>query len=167
MSTRSRRSPLRLVVLGTMGRHPYGGQTWLFLNWLSGLKALGHDVIYVEDTWTWPYDPVAQTRPADCAYARRHIAEALRVIGLEDRWALRVKGLDGACWGRTPHEIDELYRTCDALLNIAAAELDEAQMAASCRIYIQTDPVTSELQLAAGDELTKRVFASHHAIMSY
>ena len=42
-------SRLRLVVLGMMGRCPFGGQTWLYLNWLRGLAALGHEVWYVED----------------------------------------------------------------------------------------------------------------------
>ena len=40
-----------------MGRCPFGGQTWLYLNWLRGLARLGHDVYYVEDDATWPYDP--------------------------------------------------------------------------------------------------------------
>ena len=34
-------SKLRLVVLGMMGRLPFGGQTWLYLNWLRGLAANG------------------------------------------------------------------------------------------------------------------------------
>ena len=33
-----------LVVLGMMGRCPFGGQTWLYLNWLRGFQRLGHDV---------------------------------------------------------------------------------------------------------------------------
>ena len=33
---------LRLVVLGMMGRCPFGGQSWLYLNWLRGLHRLGH-----------------------------------------------------------------------------------------------------------------------------
>ena len=32
---------LRLVVLGMMGRCPFGGQSWLYLNWLRGLARLG------------------------------------------------------------------------------------------------------------------------------
>ncbi len=47
-----------LVVLGMMGRCPFGGQTWLYLNWLRGFQRLGHEVWYVEDDATWPYDPV-------------------------------------------------------------------------------------------------------------
>src|SRR5688572_382756 len=57
--------PLRLVVLGMMGRCPFGGQTWLYLNWLRGLSALGHDVWYVEDDSVWPYDPTRDTVSAD------------------------------------------------------------------------------------------------------
>ena len=30
-------APPTLVVLGMMGRCPFGGQTWLYLNWLRGL----------------------------------------------------------------------------------------------------------------------------------
>ena len=39
--------PLKLVVLGMMGRAPFAGQTWLYLGWLRGLASLGHDVYYV------------------------------------------------------------------------------------------------------------------------
>lgn len=163
----SPRESLRLVVLGTMGRHPYGGPTWLYLNWLRGLAGLGHEVYYVEDTSTWPYDPVQQARPRDCAYARRHIAGSLRRIGLDGRWALRVAGLDGACWGMSETELTRLYRSCDALLNVGGSELDERQLAAPFRVYVQTDPVTAELRLAEGDEDTQRMFAAHHAIVTY
>jgi hypothetical protein len=40
-----------------MGRCPFGEQTWLYLNWLCGLAASGHEVWYVEDDSVWPYDP--------------------------------------------------------------------------------------------------------------
>jgi hypothetical protein len=158
---------LRLIVLGAMGRHPLGGQTWLHLNWLSGLARLGHEVHYVEDQASWPYDPVRLTRTADCTYARGHISRCMERIGLADRWSLRVTGLEGACWGRSEGELDALYRSCDALLNVSATELGEAQLAAPFRVYIQTDPVVSELQLANGDEYTRQAFAAHDAIVSY
>ena len=61
--------PLKLVVLGMMGRVPFAGQTWLYLNWLRGLSGLGHDVYYVEDDNVWPYDPRAETLTDDCSYA--------------------------------------------------------------------------------------------------
>ena len=151
-----------------MGRCPFGGQTWLYLNWLRGLSRLGHDVWYVEDDSVWPYDPSRNTVSDDCAYAVRHIAECTRAIGLPDRWAFRLAGMEGACWGLGSRDIDELYRSCDALLNIVGAtDLREEQLRAPLRVYVQTDPVTAELALAGGDEHTRAAFAAHHKIATY
>src|SRR5204863_891321 len=90
---------LRLIVLGMMGRCPYGGQTWLYLNWLRGLAANGHDVWYVEDDTVWPYDPSQNTVTDDCNYAVRHISTCLDRVGLAGKWAYRLADRDGACWG--------------------------------------------------------------------
>jgi len=64
----------RLILLGMMGRCPFGGQTWLYLNWLRGFQRLGHDVWYVEDDTVWPYDPEQNAVTDDCRYAAGHIA---------------------------------------------------------------------------------------------
>src|SRR3954447_2659822 len=102
-------SGLRIVVLGMMGRVPFGGQTWLYLNWLRGLSALGHDVWYVEDDSVWPYDPVQNTVTDDCTYAVRHVAESMERIGMADNWAYRLADRRGACWGLTESQLDSLY----------------------------------------------------------
>jgi hypothetical protein len=159
---------LRLVVLGMMGRCPWGGQTWLYLNWLRGLAGLGHDVWYVEDDTVWPYDPERDAVTDDCRYAVRHIAASLERVGLADRWAFRLADRAGACWGRSPAELAELYRSCDALLNVGGAiDLREEHLRAPLRIYVETDPVTAELRLAGGDEHTRQVFEAHHVLATY
>jgi hypothetical protein len=151
-----------------MGRCPFGGQTWLYLNWLRGLQRLGHDVWYVEDDTVWPYDPERNTVTDDCSYAVRHIAGCMGRIGLPDRWAFRLADRKGACRGMSERELDELYRSCDALLNVVGATgLREEHRAAPFRVYVETDPVTVELQLAAGDEHTWNPFADHHAVATY
>ena len=58
---------LRLVALGMMGHSPWGGPTWACLNWLRGLHRLGHEVWYVEDDATWPYDPEQRTATIVCS----------------------------------------------------------------------------------------------------
>jgi hypothetical protein len=161
-------SRLRLVVLGMMGRVPFGGQTWLYANWLRGLSALGHDVYYVEDDTVWPYDPVANSITDDCSYAVNHVKTTMERIGLADRWAFRLADRSGASWGHTEAELRELYRSCDALLNIVGAtDLREEHMQAPLRVYLQTDPVTAELRLANGDEHTAEAFANHHVLATY
>jgi hypothetical protein len=159
---------LRLVVLGMMGRCPFGGQSWLYLNWLRGLARLGHEVWYVEDDTVWPYDPVQNTVTDDCTYAVKHIASCMERIGLPDRWAFRLADRRGACWGLSEPELKELYRSCDVLLNvIGATDLREEHMAAPRRIYVECDPVTAELRLANGDEHTRVAFSLHHQIVTY
>src|SRR5438309_8926308 len=159
---------LRLIVLGMMGRMPFGGQTWLYLNWLRGLARAGHDVWYVEDDSVWPYDPIANTVSDDCSYAVRHVASALERIGLPDRWAWRLSDRSGACWGLSEDRLGELYRSADALLNVVGAtDLHDEQLEVGFRVYVQTDPVTSELRLAAGDPHTREAFANHHVIATY
>jgi hypothetical protein len=159
---------LRLVVLGSAGGCPFGGQTWMFLNWLSGFRALGHDVWYVEDHLWWPYDPEQDTVTDDCSYAVRHVAGFMDRLGLGDRWAVRLWPGADACWGLGSPALDALYRECDALINVSGAtDLREEHLAAPLRIYIQTDPVTAELRLANGDEHTRWAYGVHDVIVTY
>jgi hypothetical protein len=159
---------MRIVVLGMMGRCPFGGQTWLYLNWLRGFAKLGHEVFYVEDDTVWPYDPRKDTVTDDCDYATGHIASCLERIGLPGQWAFRLADRKGACWGMTEERLNDLYRTCDVLLNVVGAtDLREEHVAARLRVYVETDPVTAELRLANGDAHTREAFANHHAVFTY
>src|SRR4030095_9955145 len=158
----------RIVVLGMMGRCPFGGQPWLSLNWLRGLDRLGYEVWYVEDDTVWPYDPVQNTVTDDCRYAVAHIQGCMEPIGMPDRWAFRLADRKGACWGISEQRLDDLYRSCDLLLNIiGATDLREEHLHAPFRVYIECDPVIAELQLANGDQHTRLAFANHHVIVTY
>jgi len=164
---------LRLIVLGIMGRCPFGGQTWLYLNWLRAFQRLGHDVWYVEDDTVWPYHPERNAVCDDCSYATRHIAQCLERIGLVDRWAFRLEKPSfsrkpGFCWGMSDGELDDLYRSADALLNVVGAiDLRDVHLAAPLRVYVESDPVTCELRLANGDEHTRTALANHHMLLTY
>lgn len=159
---------LRLVVLGMMGRCPFGGQTWLYLNWLRGLYRLGHEVWYVEDDSVWPYDPEKNEITDHCSYAVRHISRCMERIGLKGQWAFRLADRKEACWGLSETGLVELYRSCDALLNVVGAtDLREEHMTAPLRVYVECDPVTAELRLANGDEHTREAFSNHDVIATY
>lgn len=161
-------SKLKIVILGMMGRCPFGGQTWLYLNWLRAFSRLGHDVYYVEDDTVWPYDPVQNSVTDDCKYAVNHIGHSLERIGLAGRWVFRLADRDNACWGMSRAEVAALYRDCDLLLNIVGAtDLREEHLAARRRIYVETDPVTAELRLASGDEHTRRAYSLHDLVVTY
>ena len=140
----------------------------MFLNWLRGLQALGHEVWYVEDHLWWPYDPEQNTVTDDCAYAVRHVASCTDRIGLGGRWAVRLATRAGACWGLTSSALDTLYRECVALFNVSGStSLREEHLAAPLRIYVETDPVTSELRVAGGDEHARSAFGLYHFLVTY
>ena len=136
----------------------------------------------------WPFDPVQDRSTSDCAYAVQHIARCMEQAGLLDRWAFRLverKSLcecagclaqwserrpfpRDACWGLSDTELDELYASCDVLLNVGGVtSLREEHLAAPMRVYVQTDPVIRELRLANGDEHTRNAFSLHHAVVTY
>src|SRR5262249_15415190 len=95
------------------------------------------------------------------------IARGMDRIGLPGQWAFRLADREGACWGMSPARLNELYRSCDALLNVVGAtDLREEHMAAPLRVYVECDPVTAELRLANGDEHTRVAFAKPHAMFT-
>ena len=159
----------RLVVLGMMGRCPFGGQSWLYLNWLRGLARLGHEVWYVEDDATWPYDPRVDAISDDPGYAVAHIDGLLKRVGLEGRWAYRAlyRSRDEV-YGLPLARLLELYRDCDALLNVCGATvLNEDHLTSRRRVYVETDPVTNQLELAEGKQKTLDVLRAHDTLVTY
>lgn len=152
-----------------MGRCPFGGQTWLYLNWLRGLQQAGCDVYYVEDDAAWPYDPRANSITDDPTYASAHIDSVLKRIGLEGRWANRALYRPGhEVHGLGKQRLLELYRDCDALLNVCGATvLNDDHMRSRLKVYVETDPVTNQLELAEGKDKTRKMLAAHDVIVTY
>ena len=75
---------MKILVAGIIARYPYGGVTWCSLMYLLGLRALGHEVLYIEDTGECIYDPVRNTLSEDPSYGTRYINDALEPFG----WAI-------------------------------------------------------------------------------
>ena len=46
-------------------QYPVGGVAWDYLQYPIGLARLGHEVVYHEDTWCWPYHPQRRTMTDD------------------------------------------------------------------------------------------------------
>jgi len=93
----------------------------------------------------------------------------MRRIGLAGHWAYRA-GYRSAdeVYGLGKQRLLELYRSCDALLNVCGATvLNDDQMRARRRVYVETDPVTNQLELASGKEKTRAVLAAHDLLVTY
>ena len=150
----------RLLVFGMMGGTPFAGVAWQVLHYLEGFRRLGCDVHYVEDTGAWPYDPDRNTITDDPSYAARYIERVLGWAGLNGRWAYvapngEVRGMEAAT-------LERLIESCDALVNLTGATvLQERHMGVPVRIYLETDPVLPQIEVAQGREFTIDLLAAH------
>jgi hypothetical protein len=157
----------RLIVLGLLGQYPLAGIAWQTIHHLVGLRRLGWDVFYVEDSGANPYDPRHATRTEDHAYAVHYVADVMRRIGFADRWAY-VEGIDGPAHGLTRARLDALYREAAGILNLSGATMPRAEHRQGARlIYIETDPVYEQVQIAAGVATSEEFLASHDVLFTY
>src|SRR6266536_1516083 len=98
---------LRIVVSGLIASLPFAGLTLHYLQYVLGLRELGHDVLYLEDVGGWYYEPqtdvlfdpwtemfyVMRTRSGFApAAAERHslpyryLRATMDAFGLADSW---------------------------------------------------------------------------------
>src|SRR5439155_7538810 len=127
-----------------------------------GLRRLGYDPYYIEDSGRGIYDPHLNDLSPDAGPNIEAVLPALRDHGFGDRWAFRGNYPGGRCYGMTEQEILRLYREADAFLNVTAAqELREEHMACERRIYVESDPFPAQVQAAQADQTTLATRRAH------
>jgi len=157
-----------VVVFGIAFLYPLAGVTWQFLHYLVGLRRLGFDPYYVEDSSRWVYDPALGDFTPDPARNIAAVLPALQAHGFGDRWACRVHALDGRCYGLPQSRLRALYRDAVAMLNVTGAqEVREEHLGGARRLYVETDPVASQLGVAEGDPKTIEQLAAHDVLFTY
>ena len=142
----------KIIVFGILFWYPLVGVTWQFLHYLIGLRRLGYDPYYIEDSGRWVYDPRLNDMTPDAASNVQSVAPILEAYGFADRWAFRGNYEDGQCYGMTPERILEVYRDADAFLNVTGAqEIREEHLQCPRRIYVESDPVAAQINVAQGE----------------
>jgi len=167
-------SSLRIVVTGLIAQHPrLGGVAWDYLQYPAGLKALGHDVYYVEDTGEWPYlldgvedgDWIAR----DPSPNVEHLARGMERFGFADRWAYRFPTVP-RWYGMSDRKRREVLATADLLLNVSGTLVRPQDYRGIPRLaYIDSDPVFTQvkLSLTRGQKMFQRRMAAHDVHFSF
>ena len=133
-------SGLDVIVSGMVAGVPgQGGATWAVLQYLLGLRRLGHRVTLVEPVTPSP-GTALQDSPA-AAYCRRVMTAA----GLENSWALLdVPSSETA--GLDYETLRVRAREADLLLNVSGMLVDEALLEPiPVRAYVDLDPAFNQL----------------------
>jgi hypothetical protein len=158
-------SGARIVVTGLIGQHPgLGGMTWHYLQYVLGLARLGHDVLYLEDSGEWPYEPdegAVRGAGPSCGRNVRHLAAAMARAGLANRWAFRCP-VDGHWFGVPDRTRAALLRSAELLINVSGSlEQPSAYRDIPVLAYVDTDPVFAQLRLARGPSLFRDLVDAH------
>ncbi len=139
---------MKVVLAGIIARHPFGGVTWCSLMYLLGLRELGHEVLYVEDTGECVYDPIRNARSLDPSYGTSLIQRTLERFDLGERWAY--VNYDGTYHGRSAEEVRRYCADADLFLNLSGGSWfwrDEYE-AIPHKAFIDSDPGFTQLAIA-------------------
>jgi hypothetical protein len=170
---RSRRSARaapkgKIIVFGILFWFPLAGVTYQFLHYLLGLRRLGYDPYYIEDSGRWIYDPVLNDLSPEATPNLKAVVPILEAYGFGERWAFRGNYPGGKCYGLTEAQILRLYREVDGFLNVTGAqELRDEHLACRRRIYVETDPVAAQIRVAQRDPSTIETLAAYDTLFSY
>lgn len=158
----------KIIVFGILFWYPLAGVTYQFLHYLIGLRRLGYDPYYIEDSGRWIYDPRLNDISGDATGNISAVVPILEAHGFAGRWAFRGNYPDGQCYGMAEDQILRLYREADAFLNVTGAqEIREEHLACPRRIYVESDPFTSQVRVSQGDAATIAALAVHDTLFSF
>jgi hypothetical protein len=106
---------VKIIFAGALARDPLGGSVWARLQYILGLRRLGHDVYFLEESGDIPYlyDVHRMEESNDPVRAGDFVEAALRRFGLEDRWIYRAGNI---CLGMSVDEVRQLCCEADLLV---------------------------------------------------
>ena len=119
---------MRIVVAGLAATYPLGGVFWDYLQYVQGFADLGHEVLYLEDTGAWCYDPAASTMiesgERSAVWLGGQIEQYLP--SLERRWFFR--DATGVTFGVAASQARDFCRTAEFFLNVSGTTMLAAEV---------------------------------------
>ncbi len=142
---------MRIIFAGSIGRFPVGGHAWVDMQYLLGLRALGHDVLYLEECGeeSWVYNWHTQEMTDLLEYPTQYVHACLEPIGFGDRWIYRA---GPHARGMPVEDFHDACRNADLMLIRAIgiplwrSEYDSPRR----RAFIDMDPAFTQIHLANG-----------------
>ena len=141
----------RIIAGSYMVRYPLGGMMSWTLQWLVGLRRLGHEVIFVEKCQYAHscYNPVLREGGDDHSYGIDAVTRLFKRFGLDDSWCY--VDYAGGYHGMSRSAIEECFQGADLFLDLGThgAWLEEASQA-RMRVLVDGEPGHTQIRLARG-----------------
>ena len=139
----------------------YGGEAWIRMSWVLGLRRLGVDAWLVEDleSTTCVDCRGAPALPPD-SYNLAYFNEVVTTFGLADRAILRVDG-GAQIFGAGPGAMAALRDQTDLVVNIGGHLPAEELFPRARRVYVDIDPGWTQFWHVSGNPGAR--LEGHHA----
>jgi hypothetical protein len=158
----------KIVLLGMMTRIPVAGAVWGAVQYLIGFERLGYDVYYVEAHARTPSMLMERDDDDSSALAAAFLDRVMRRFDLGGKWAFHALHDDGRCYGMTPTQLKELYRSAALLINHHGGTVPLPEHYATGRlIYLETDPVELEIEVYNQDQAALAFLEPHCAFFTW
>jgi hypothetical protein len=143
---------LTIVVSGMVAADPHqGGATWAVLQYVLGLRELGHRVLLIDPI---PAERVGATGAAlETSPSGQYFRNVTRDFGLEESAALLIAGSQTTV-GLPYRRCEAITREAEVLINISGMLHDENLLAKiPCRVYLDLDPAFIQCWHAQGIDM--------------
>jgi hypothetical protein len=89
-------------------------------------------------------------------------------FGFSDRWAYRSVTDSGRSFGLSDSQVGRLFKQADILVNVTASTvLRDEHLRVPIRIYLETDPVLPQIEIAKGNSFYIELLGAHTHHFSY
>ena len=166
---------LKIIVGGNIGLYPTGGATWDYVQYPLGLKLLGHDVYYIEDTRQYPVFQKEERAWDDASGCVNYLKSVMDNFGFADKWAYRDVA-SGKTFGMSDTKVKQLCSTADVFINISCSTfMRDEYLKIPVRMLVDSDPMFTQIQYAKelGKESesknwnTKHMIENHNYLFSF
>jgi len=157
----------RIVIFGMMTKMPVAGVVWQTVQYLIGFRELGYAVTYVEAHGRTPTMFMAQSGDDGWARAARFLAGVMDRFGFGKEWAYQARDADRH-FGLDEAELKRRFASADLLINLHGGMLPLPALVETGRlVYLETDPVEVQVQLAEERAETIDYLEAHIAHFSF
>lgn len=154
---------LKILCCGHLVRYPLGGFCWHHLQYLIGLKRLGHEVVFLEH-YGWEgscYDPDRDQMSGDPGYGVRFVESLMNARGLAGRWSYLAE--DGTTYGMPRENLRDFCRDSDLCINLSNVNWTDEITLCPRRVLVDTDPVFTQIGAVGMSES----FAQYHRLFTF
>jgi len=147
-----------ILVGGMIAADPHqGGATWAVLQYVLGLRQLGHEVYLLEPISTKALRPTGQGLSS--SENANYFTGVVNEFDLVDHSALLIEGTKET-WGLSYEKLEKVAGRADVLINISGMLTEESLLKSiPIRVYLDLDPAFNQLWNAV--EQVDMRFAGH------